>query len=79
MLRKEATILESIYLHYAELLKVTNNFYSSKELGDGGFDTVYYGKDKDPFTLEEERIGSKVSHKENSPKQVIISKAPKHL
>lgn len=31
---------------YKELGEATNNFDSNKELGDGGFGAVYYGKRK---------------------------------
>lgn len=34
---------------YDELEEATNYFDSSKELGEGGFGTVYFGKSKNPL------------------------------
>ncbi|KZV34587.1 putative serine/threonine-protein kinase-like [Dorcoceras hygrometricum] len=34
-------------ISYTDLVEATNNFDSSRELGDGGFGTVYYGKLRD--------------------------------
>ncbi|KAI3870944.1 hypothetical protein MKX03_025132 [Papaver bracteatum] len=41
---------------YKELEEATNNFDSSKELGDGGFGTVYYGKLKDGRAVAVKRL-----------------------
>ncbi|XP_015882799.3 LEAF RUST 10 DISEASE-RESISTANCE LOCUS RECEPTOR-LIKE PROTEIN KINASE-like 1.2 isoform X1 [Ziziphus jujuba] len=41
---------------YDELLKATDNFDSSKELGDGGFGTVYFGKLCDGRTVAVKRL-----------------------
>ncbi|XP_050376346.1 LEAF RUST 10 DISEASE-RESISTANCE LOCUS RECEPTOR-LIKE PROTEIN KINASE-like 1.2 isoform X2 [Argentina anserina] len=41
---------------YKELAQATNNFDSSKELGDGGFCTVYYGKVRDGRSVAVKRL-----------------------
>ncbi|KAG2303195.1 hypothetical protein Bca52824_031846 [Brassica carinata] len=41
---------------YDELVEATGNFDPSKELGDGGFGTVYYGKLKDGRSVAVKRL-----------------------
>ncbi|CAH9111399.1 unnamed protein product [Cuscuta epithymum] len=41
---------------YSELEEATNSFDSSKELGDGGFGTVYYGKLRDGREVAVKRL-----------------------
>ncbi|KAM7280182.1 hypothetical protein ACFE04_007316 [Oxalis oulophora] len=42
--------------HFSELEEATENFNPSKEVGDGGFGTVYYGKLKDGRVVAVKRL-----------------------
>ncbi|KAK4842261.1 hypothetical protein QYF36_018743 [Acer negundo] len=46
---------------YGELAEATNNFNHEKELGDGGFGTVYYGKLRDGREVAVKRLGQCLS------------------
>lgn len=41
--RAKSTYFGAHVFEYAELEEATENFHPSKQLGDGGFGTVYYG------------------------------------
>ncbi|XP_044505176.1 LEAF RUST 10 DISEASE-RESISTANCE LOCUS RECEPTOR-LIKE PROTEIN KINASE-like 1.4 isoform X2 [Mangifera indica] len=55
-LAKESTYFGAQVFSYAELEEATNNFDSSKELGDGGFGIVYYGVLKDGRSVAVKRL-----------------------
>ncbi|OIS95741.1 PREDICTED: LEAF RUST 10 DISEASE-RESISTANCE LOCUS RECEPTOR-LIKE PROTEIN KINASE-like 1.1 [Nicotiana attenuata] len=53
---------------YRELEEATNKFNSSKQLGDGGYGTVYYGKLRDGKEVAVKRL---YEHNHNQMKQFI--------
>ncbi|XP_044468480.1 LEAF RUST 10 DISEASE-RESISTANCE LOCUS RECEPTOR-LIKE PROTEIN KINASE-like 1.4 isoform X5 [Mangifera indica] len=55
-LEKGSTYFGAQVFTYAELEQATDNFDSSKELGDGGFGTVYYGELKDGRSVAVKRL-----------------------
>ncbi|XP_031122318.1 LEAF RUST 10 DISEASE-RESISTANCE LOCUS RECEPTOR-LIKE PROTEIN KINASE-like 1.2 isoform X2 [Ipomoea triloba] len=55
-LEQESNYLGVPIFSYSELEEATNNFDSSKELGDGGFGTVYYGKLRDGREVAVKRL-----------------------
>ncbi|XP_031272415.1 LEAF RUST 10 DISEASE-RESISTANCE LOCUS RECEPTOR-LIKE PROTEIN KINASE-like 1.3 isoform X2 [Pistacia vera] len=55
-LEKGSTYFGAQIFRYAELEEATENFDSSKELGDGGFGTVYYGVLKDGRSVAVKRL-----------------------
>lgn len=50
-MEKGSTYLGVHLFTYRELEEATNYFDSAKELGDGGFGTVYHGNSLHPFVL----------------------------
>ncbi|KAK2647936.1 hypothetical protein Ddye_015425 [Dipteronia dyeriana] len=55
-LEKADKLLGVQVFSYTELEDATNNFDSAKELGDGGFGTVYYGKLQDGRAVAVKRL-----------------------
>lgn len=55
-LGKGNSILPTHVFSYQELQEATNNFDESKQLGEGGFGTVYHGKLRDGRTVAVKRL-----------------------
>ncbi|XP_077244642.1 LEAF RUST 10 DISEASE-RESISTANCE LOCUS RECEPTOR-LIKE PROTEIN KINASE-like 1.1 isoform X2 [Tasmannia lanceolata] len=55
-LDKSGSALPTHVFSYRELKNATNNFHPSKELGDGGFGTVYRGKLRDGRSVAVKRL-----------------------
>ncbi|OVA04953.1 Protein kinase domain [Macleaya cordata] len=53
---KGSTYFHTPIFSYKELEEATNNFDDSKELGDGGFGTVYYGELRDGRVVAVKRL-----------------------